>query len=146
MAATMKKTLFSSITRLALLLVAGCATDSYKISKNESSAKIKTSKHITMCKKNNYYSLSPTSDNQAYEIPANERISIGSITNYTDYSGLNLSCFPLLSFIPKEGEMYIMDTYISGNKCYIELVREDKTKETGVVVEASIGADNCKQM
>jgi hypothetical protein len=104
---------------------------------------MKTSQYPSICEKGEYYKLPIAQDKQAFEMPANSRVTLGVILSHSDLTGMTASCFPHISFIPKSGATYLMEAFIKGNLCYLDLVREDKTKEAGVIVEPSIGGDYC---
>lgn len=115
----------------------------YPIADGQAKARMKTSYYPSICEQGEYYKLPAAKDKQAFEIPANSRVTFAVILSQTDLGGMTTSCFPHISFIPKSGATYFMEAFIKGNLCYLDLVREDKTKEAGVVVEPSIGGDHC---
>ena len=95
-----------------------------------------------MCKDGSFYSLRAPEGTDAIPIPAGARITLGT---YMSYSGYNVSytCYPFLSFRAEAGRTYLIDNYVREKKCYVELVREDLSKESGVALESSVGPRDC---
>ena len=128
---------------LGLVLVTGCASNPpYPFTKEEKKAYLKGVNNVAMCKDGSFYTVTTPEGAKAAPIPAGGRVSLGT---YMSYSGYNVtySCYPFLSFNPHESETYLINTFVRENKCYIELVREDQTKETGVAFEPSLGPRDC---
>ena len=123
----------------------GCATNEpYVFSQGEKTASVKFlgMGRPSFCRSGKFYSFTPVENSSAVRIPVGERISVGT---YMYFSGYNVShsCYPFLSFMPKEGVTYVIDSNVRGNKCFVELVREDESKATGVGIEPSVGPRDC---
>jgi hypothetical protein len=105
----------------------------------------------TMCKDGVEYLL-PISQGEPrfVMVPIGQRIGFGVRMEFRGYNTV-YNCKTELSFIPNLGEVYLfgsglLDTPNSGQTrehCFIELVKEDVSKETGVVPEPSVGAALC---
>lgn len=130
---------------LALLAISGCTTLSPYVPANDektASLRLLSTRSVAMCRAGTLYSVSAPDGGNVVRIPVGERISVGTYMSYEGYN-VSYSCYPFLSFLPKEGETYVVHNFIRGNQCFIELVREDKTKPTGVVFEPSVGRRDC---
>lgn len=69
-------------------------------------------------------------------MPSGERVTMADWI-YIDLYTVAYSCRPLVSFHPKEGERYVAATGMDGQRCWIELVREDEATRTGLALEPS---------
>jgi hypothetical protein len=128
---------------LSLVLLAGCATNPpYRFSNDEKKALLKSKSDVSMCKDGKFYSLTTPKGADAIPIPAGGRITLGTPMHYSGYN-VSYNCYPFLSFQAQEGGTYLIDSYVREKKCYIELVREDLSKESGVAFEPSIGSRDC---
>jgi len=76
------------------------------------------------------------------KVPVGERISVW---NYMSFDGYNVisTCMPMLAFTPAAGKSYILNAGLADGKCFIELVREDKSRDTGVALEPSMAQPGC---
>lgn len=137
-------------TRLAtavggVLMLAGCISNPpYAVTKDDKTASVKlfNMSDAVMCKRDQFFSITaPEGANHAV-IPAGERISLATHMQYSGYN-VTYNCHPALSFVPQEGEKYVLHNYLRGGKCVIEVVREDSTTPTGVAFEDSLGPRNC---
>lgn len=126
------------------LLVAGCATTQpYQFSSGEKNALLKKGAGISMCKDGKFYRLPPVDGESATPIPADGgRITLIAAMTYSGYN-VTYSCYPSISFQPREGETYLVNSFVRGDKCYAELVREDLVQQTGVAFVPSIGPRDC---
>lgn len=125
--------------------ISGCAINPpYVPAKEEKTAVVRLlgMSTLTMCKGGTFYDVSAQEAGGVAPVPAGERISVGSYMSYGGYN-VTYSCYPFLSFVPKQGETYVVHSFLRGDRCFIELVREDKTKATGVTFEPSIGPRDC---
>jgi hypothetical protein len=97
-----------------------------------------------MCKDGKYYwAPRHKSVENAISIPAGERITLGAHLTSDGYQIVHY-CRPFLSFQPKVGQTYFMNSAMSGDgRCGVELVREDSTSATGLTVEHSVAPPSC---
>ena len=129
---------------LCLLTLGGCVVyPPYPFAKAEKTASLKLMNmgKPSMCKGGSFYSVAADA-NGYVPVPAGERISLGTFMYFDGYM-VSYSCSPYISFIPKEGEKYVMHDYIQGSKCFVEVVREDGGKATSVSFEPSLGPRDC---
>jgi hypothetical protein len=126
-------------------LLSGCVTNEpYAFAEGEKAASIKFlgMGRISFCRTNQFYSFTPVENSDLVRVPVGERVSVGSFMHFSGYN-VSYSCYPFLSFLPEEGKTYVIDNSIRGSKCFIEVVREDKSKATGVSLETSVGPRDC---
>lgn len=140
-----KKFIQGLLLMFALSMSVGCAiSPPYPFAKDEKTASMKflNMSGAKMCRGGEFYQLAPPEGKSEALVPVGARISVGT---YMSYSGYNVTytCYPFLSFEPKEGVTYILHNGLRGDKCFVELVREDKKAETGVSFEPSIGPRDC---
>jgi len=95
-----------------------------------------------MCKDGRNYSLATTDTSDTVKVPSGQRISLGAFMQYDGYNVI-YTCRPALSFVPRPGQAYVANTGLNNNRCFIELVREDLSKDTGVAFEPSLAAASC---
>lgn len=97
-----------------------------------------------MCKDGKYY-WAPEAKNieNGISVPAGQRLTIGAHMTSDGYQVIHY-CRPFLSFEPKIGHSYILNSALSGEgRCGVELVREDLSSKTGVSIESSVSAPMC---
>lgn len=75
-------------------------------------------------------------------IPAGKRVMLWRYLSYAGYQ-VTSSCSAALSVVAAEGSTIIVNSGLDAGKCFIEAVREDKSRETGVRIEPSVGAPTC---
>ncbi len=75
-------------------------------------------------------------------VPAGQRISMWSYMSFQGYQVIT-TCMPTLAFTPQTGSAYIVNAGLNNGKCFIEVVREDKSRDTGVALETSAGRPEC---
>lgn len=131
-----------------LLMICGCANaqindDSYQFNSDEKRATIKGPRYYKFCMGNSYYIENTKPDKNESFVPAGRRISISVPFFHSDINKA-YSCEPRLSFVPKEGETYILNNFTKNDKCYLEVVLIDQTTETGVALESSVGPAVCE--
>lgn len=81
----------------------------------------------------------------AVSVPAGRRLTIGAHIVSNGYQVVHY-CRPFLSFVPTAGNIYLMNSALSGDgRCAIELVREDLSKSAGVTLEPSVDRASCFQ-
>jgi hypothetical protein len=130
---------------LCIFMLASCATYApYPFAQEEKRATITffTIGKASMCKAGKIYNFSIIDGTNFAAVPAGERITIGTFMHFPEYA-VSYKCFPMQSVIPIEGEKYVLHNYIRDDKCFLEIVREDSTAETGIRNEPSIGARDC---
>lgn len=132
-----------SVFLISLLILGGCATP-YPFTKEEKTASIKLMNmgKAEFCKSGNFYIMPAVEGTNSALVPTGERISIGTFMSFQGYNVIH-HCYPFLSFLPKAGDKYVLHNYIRDNRCFVELVREDSTKATGVSLEPSVGPRDC---
>ncbi len=100
----------------------------------------------SMCKNGVRYQLPFERDSAGHDflrVPVGERIGLSAFLFYSGYQR-NISCSVGLSFIPQAGETYIANEGYRAAQCFIELVRQDDTRETGVVEDKTVDFYYCK--
>ncbi|CAN7338980.1 hypothetical protein LJR118_004361 [Acidovorax sp. LjRoot118] len=97
-----------------------------------------------LCKDGKYYFAPPAKGiDNAVSIPAASRVTVGAHLVSDGYQVVHY-CRPFLSFEPKLGQMYFMNSALSGDgRCGVELVREDRASKTGLAVEPSVAQPVC---
>ena len=96
-----------------------------------------------MCKDGKIYTLNTEARSETVKVPVGQRIAIGSHM-YFDGGYMTYTCNAFLSFVPEAGKSYVSNSGLrEQQRCFIELVREDPVKETGVVLEPSVGPAYC---
>jgi len=76
------------------------------------------------------------------KVPTGSRITIWNFMSFDGYNVVS-SCSPTLAFTPVSGKSYILNAGLADGKCFIELVREDKSRPTGVALEPSLAQPGC---
>jgi hypothetical protein len=130
---------------LSVSLLAGCAAhDPYMFSKDEKQASLKllSAGGVSMCKTGKLYKLAMPDGAQAAPIPVGGRVDFVSSMFFGD-GHYSYTCFPAISFVPKESETYVLHGLVRNGRCFLEIVREDQSKETGLAFEPSIGPRTC---
>lgn len=97
-----------------------------------------------LCKDGKYY-WAPEVKNveHAIAVPAGQRITVGAHLVSDGYQVIHY-CRPFLSFEPRVGQTYVMNSALSGDgRCGVELVREDLSSSTGLAVEPSVSRPTC---
>lgn len=138
-----KKFIPDVLLTFIFLILVGCATP-YPFATDEKRASVKllNMSSVTMCRGRELYRLTAAEGKSEVHVPVGERISVGTSMSYSGYN-VTYSCNPFLSFLPKEGMTYILHNGLIGDKCFVELVQEDKKVETGVSFESSVGVRDC---
>nr|WP_315480447.1 hypothetical protein [uncultured Rhodoferax sp.] len=128
----------------ALTLTACAVTPPYTLKPDEKVASLQmiTSSEVTMCRNSVFYKVPAPQDKTEARIPSGERISVGT---YMQYGGYNVtySCYPFVSFVPKEGEKYVLHNFVKGDQCFIEVAGLDGASPTGVKLEESARPRHC---
>ncbi len=130
---------------LPVVLLSACTLPVYQPTAGETlvSVKLLANTTVQLCKDNVKYSLNQDATGQAVQVPVGGRIDLNSYMYFTGYN-VSYTCFPVLSFIPQAANTYVLDTGLRDNKCYIELVKEDKSIDTGVSIDTSVaGPSGC---
>lgn len=99
--------------------------------------------HLRICKNNEWYRLKKDRSNLV-KVPYGRRISIGN--NYYQsqtYGNIieSVSCFPQISFIPKQGNRYYLNFYIHEKTCKLEILRYSNKNKTGFAAEESVSKE-----
>lgn len=76
------------------------------------------------------------------QVPVGQRLTLRSVMSYHGYNVVS-TCRPALSLIPKQGQPLIVNSGLEKSGCFIEAVREDNSRETGVAIEPSLGRPQC---
>jgi hypothetical protein len=100
---------------------------------------------LQMCKEGKLYSLDVDSATNTAMVPAGQRITVGSFMYFSEYM-YNYSCRPVTSFIPDASRAYVSNAGVADRRCFIELVRQDSSRDTGVMLEPTIGPGSCAKL
>ena len=76
------------------------------------------------------------------KVPAGERITVWNSMAFANALVVS-RCAPKLAFTPAAGTNYIVNAGVSYGECFIEVVREDRNRDTGVAVEPSTAPPEC---
>jgi hypothetical protein len=77
-------------------------------------------------------------------VPAGQRITVGAYI-YVDNYNRNFDCSPWISFVPQPQSGYVAHAGLGeSQRCFVELVREDAARETGVALEPTFRPDACR--
>jgi hypothetical protein len=142
---------FSRITRLAaavsLLAFGGCSTlPTYEPAATEKTVNVQLLGYgaPSMCVDGRKYRLDAKESAGAIttQIPVGQRVTLSRYMTYAGYQ-VTSSCNPSLSLIPKEGVGVILNTGLADGRCFIEVVREDRARDTGVALEPTVGPPAC---
>jgi hypothetical protein len=95
-----------------------------------------------MCRDGKFYSLTTDAAGDTVRVPAGQRITFGTYMYFDGYN-VSYSCLPQLSFVPEAGRSYVSNSGLRDQRCFVELVREDVSRDTGVAPELSLGAPYC---
>lgn len=81
----------------------------------------------------------------AIGVPVGGRLTIGAHIVSDGYQVVHY-CRPFLSFVPAAGNVYVMNSALSGEgRCVVELVREDLSRSSGLALEPSVDRANCSK-
>lgn len=81
----------------------------------------------------------------AVSVPVGGRLTIGAHIVSDGYQVVHY-CRPFLSFVPAAGNVYVMNSALSGEgRCVVELVREDLSRTAGLALEPSVDRANCSK-
>ncbi|WOB10506.1 hypothetical protein [Piscinibacter gummiphilus] len=131
---------------VAMSMAAGCAVMPYQPAANEPMASVKYfgwgSPRI--CKGGKMYSLSSVGNSDVYQVPVGQPIAFGANLQSGGYN-VTYFCNPWLGFTPEANRTYVANAGLAAaGRCFIELVREDNSRETGVAVEPTLArAPSC---
>lgn len=128
-----------------LSLVVGCGVMPYQPAPNEVLVPIKYvgSGQPLMCKEGKTYSLTPVGNTNVVQVPVGGRVGLGASLRSDGYNVIH-TCHPWLGFVPEANRSYVANAGLfSTGRCFVELVREDTSKDTGVSVEPSVGPPGC---
>jgi hypothetical protein len=140
--------MYSQIKFALLVLVSvfasACATQAppYQFSPEESTANILRGGMADLCLNGKMYTLSAAADDGSVKIPSGKRVSLANFMRF-DSGNFIYTCKPAISFLPKSNATYYLHNYIRDNKCYMEVVKDDKSTEIGLAFEPSIGPRDC---
>ena len=140
----MIRTYITSLALIGTVFISGCVSP-YILKDAEPRAKIQPMGFgtITFCKNNKAYSLPSDPKNKEVKyIPSGERITIKKSLSFQGYN-VTYSCHPELSFVPASNETYIVNADLQGSQCYIELLKLNEEKETGVDIDFTTSSSNC---
>ncbi|MBQ0929410.1 hypothetical protein KAK07_19435 [Ideonella sp. 4Y16] len=73
------------------------------------------------------------------DIPAGNRVTIGSSYYNYVYGGVSTSCSPRSSIIPEAGQRYYIDFEIEAERCFAFIFKEDATHRTGLALDPTFG-------
>lgn len=139
------KNIFPSILFIGLFIqLVGC-TPRYVFSPEEKTAAVKilmNDGQVNMCRDGKLYSLKIDHETGKALIPTGKRVALLKSVQYSGYQ-TTFSCYPRLGFTPKDGETYITDMNLIGNRCLLELVKENDSTDSSVELEPSLGQADC---
>lgn len=128
------------VAAAVIAMTAGCGVMPYQPAPNEALAPVKFVGWGSplMCKEGRLYSLSSSGGPDLYQVPVGQPIGLGARL-YSDGYNVSYSCHPWIGFRPEAGRSYVANAgLVSAGRCFIELVREDASKDTGVVMEPTL--------
>jgi hypothetical protein len=129
------------VSILAIALVSGCAAvPEYRVPQGTETARLNLKSNASkwVCVAGQRLKLVADSTGYA-DIPAGNRLTIGS--NYYNYvyGGVSTSCNPRSSIIPEAGQRYYIDFEIEAERCYAFIFREGAKNRTGLAFEPTVG-------
>ncbi|MRX27366.1 hypothetical protein [Kangiella sp. HZ709] len=132
-----------TIIVFASLLFTGCM-EKYKFQDGEKIAYVENMGlgSVSICKDSTFYDVPLDKKSGLLKVPANERITIMKWV-YMDHGYMSYSCGPKASFIPLENQKYIVNLELLQGGCFIEVVKKNDNKVTGVDFEDSLGGVSC---
>lgn len=136
---------------LALVTLTACnSLPTYKPDPDEKMVPIRVlgAGQFSMCQSGVLYSLPLTkpTENTAYiQVPVGGKLGLSVYMSQDGYQHISY-CNTGLSFFPKEGKAYVSNTGMRDQKCFIELVEQDDTKDTGVKVEPTVSNYTCRSL
>ncbi|MES2323110.1 MAG: hypothetical protein V4633_12670 [Pseudomonadota bacterium] len=97
-----------------------------------------------MCVGGTHYQLPVTEEKgiRTVRVPTGNRVMLWSTMVFQGYNVMS-SCQPLLAFVPAAGHSYVSNAGLTDGKCFIELVREDSLRATGVAPEPTLQRPKC---
>ncbi|WP_398497543.1 hypothetical protein [Variovorax sp.] len=146
-----------SLTRIALLPLAvslalsGCtAFPVYQPAANEPTVPLKVSgwgiitfKYCVIESDKSRQQLSIDDKTLTTSVPAGKPIMLNAYRASSGYQVVHY-CNARLNFTPKAGNTYVLNSGMVGEgKCFVELVREDLSTDTGLVPEPSVEPGSC---
>lgn len=98
----------------------------------------------SMCTKGVSYSLPvlETDGLRTTKVPTGQPVVFWSSMVFDGYQ-VNSRCAPAVPFTPAAGQRYLVNAGLADGKCFIEVVREDLARDTGVAPEPTIGRGSC---
>ncbi len=131
------------VCMLALSLV-GCVVQPYKVGPAEPYASIRVvdRDRLDFCLNGSVHKLEKEEGSDFLKVPVGTRIDLAADLYFATY-GASYSCKPALSFFPEAGEVYIVESNVITDHCFIELVRESVDTDTGITFEKSIEDSAC---
>ena len=141
----MKPALKIAGATFGLLLLQGCVT-TYQIKPGDEVATLRNVGHgrTQMCLDGKLY-WPPDAEKTpgAFNVPAGSRLTVGAYISSEGYQVTHF-CRPFMSFEPKAGQSYVMNSALSGpGVCGVELVRVDDATPSGLTLEPSVGRAAC---
>jgi hypothetical protein len=139
------------VSSLLILLTACNSLPVYKPDPDEKMVPVRVlgPGNFSICQSGVRYSIPSAINEQektAYiSVPAGQKIGLMAFMTQDGYQHF-YHCSAGVSFIPKEGQAYVSNTGSRNNQCFIELVAEDNSKETGVKIEPSVSPYFCASL
>lgn len=99
---------------------------------------------MSLCKGGHHYQLkSEVIDGfTTIRVGTKERISLTTFMQFQGYNVIS-SCHPSLSLIPEPGIGLVANSGLSNGSCFMEIVREDASRPSGVALEPTLKAPQC---
>jgi hypothetical protein len=133
-------TLLKLVTILGAVALTGCATIySQPAGAPAARLNLKGSQGVKwVCVAGQRQNLQADSTGYA-DIPAGQRVTIGSAYYNYVYGGVSTSCNPRSSIIPEAGQRYYIDFEIEAERCTAFIFKEDPAHRTGLALDRTWG-------
>jgi hypothetical protein len=97
-----------------------------------------------MCTQGKKYSLDVKESGgfRTVQLPLDNRVTLWRYMSFQGYQVIS-SCTPMLSLVPKSGTDLIISAGLADGRCFIEAVREDNARATGVALDPTVGPPSC---
>lgn len=132
-----------------LLALTACGTPmpKYVPAANEPTAVIKLvgeQQGVNICRDGTLMHVSTikTGETRTVIVPADKRITLWSYLMFQGYN-TTVRCAAALSLVASSDAALILNTDIRANGCYVEAVREDASRPSGLAPEPSVGRPLC---
>lgn len=128
----------------SLALLGGCATPPYSPAKGEKTAPVALAGTgtLTLCRGAERFQL--WAKKGVVQVPVGAPVQIASRMEVGG-GNVNWICTSAVEFTPEPDIAYVFnDGLVSGNRCFVELVRQDAAASNGVVIEPTAKRGTCR--